>query len=92
MNINEIKAIYNEISDNWQALDRNVSLVHGEAEDNASATLRENGKQVWLCSHAAVYVDEFYFEYLSSLEGLLACSDCVTEKGRTWFESKGVKY
>lgn len=92
MNINEIKAIYNEVSDNWQALDRNVSLVHGEAEDNAIATLRENGKDVWVHPQVAVYVEEFYIHYIGSLETLLACSDCVTEEGRAWFESKGVKY
>ncbi len=91
MKIESVKAIYNEVADNWINLDRNVSHIHGEAEDNAIATCRENGGSAWF-EGTNVYNEEFYMWYLSSLETILACSDFVTHAGRAFFESRNVKY
>lgn len=91
MTIEQIKSLYNKIADNWHQFDRNVSHIHGEAEDNAIATCRENGGSAWV-EGTNLYNEDFYIYYIGSLETILACSDFVTQEGRKFFEKEGVKY
>lgn len=89
MNIEQIKTLIDNIDNNWQSFDRNVSRIHGEALDNAAESCKENKEPI---HNGAYYSDEFYFHYEGSLETILACSDSVTEAGRKFFEQEGVKY
>ena len=89
MNTEQVKMLIEKIETNWQLLDKNVFHIHGEALDNAGHTCMENkeGRH-----DGAFYSKEFYGHYIGSLEGILACSDMVTDAGRKFFEDEGVKY
>ncbi len=81
MNTKEIKNLVNFIEDNMSSLDKNVMHIHGEALDNISDVVDTN-----------IQNDEFYKQYLSSVEFILACCDFVTDEGIKFYVSQGVKF
>lgn len=81
MKTQDIKTLFNFIEDNIMDLDKNVMHIHGEALDNISVTVDVNNHN-----------DEFYKQYMSSVEFILGCCDFVTDEGIKFYTSKGVKF